>query len=338
MNDENGWIKLSRKMVNSPYWLGEKFTRPMCWIDLLFLAEWRKSRTFKVRNKDVTILRGQLYASVRDLATRWLLSVNTVRNILKEMVSDGRIKMESPQTGSIITICNYDKYQCDGSHIHAEDEPAAAPAPSLASGTDEPELPEMEMVEVKGPDAPPPALPIIEAEPVEAEVVEAPAKRKKGREIDYDFIIRLYHDRCPSYPTIKKLTEKRKTKIRLRFEEMKYDYETLQTVFDKAEASRFMRGDSRKGWKADFDWIFENSDNWVKILEGKYDNPEQNNITPPNNGTNAIAISQPTNGCGPANLSSGQRQKLSVLATLAKVEHQHEEQRGNLTPSFGSQD
>lgn len=70
-------------------------------------------------------------------------------------------------------------------------------------------------------------------------------------------------------------------KIRVRFEEMKFDYETLQQVFDKAEASSFMRGDNNRGWRADFDWIFNNSTNWLKILEGKYD--DRTPITRPNN-------------------------------------------------------
>jgi len=43
-------------------------------------------------------------------------------------------------------------------------------------------------------------------------------------------------------------------------------------LFEKAQASKFLRGDNRTGWRASFDWIFENPENWVKVLEGNYDN------------------------------------------------------------------
>jgi hypothetical protein len=46
----------------------------------------------------------------------------------------------------------------------------------------------------------------------------------------------------------------------------------LEQVFCKMEASDFLKGNNRTGWKATFDWVFKNSDNWMKILEGNYDN------------------------------------------------------------------
>ena len=38
------------------------------------------------------------------------------------------------------------------------------------------------------------------------------------------------------------------------------------------EASDFLKGYNKYGWKATFDWVFKNSENWIKILEGNYDN------------------------------------------------------------------
>ncbi|MFV0538754.1 MAG: hypothetical protein ACK5M3_15525 [Dysgonomonas sp.] len=46
----------------------------------------------------------------------------------------------------------------------------------------------------------------------------------------------------------------------------------VNKLFEKAQASKFMRGDNKTGWRASFDWLFENSKNWVKVLEGNYDN------------------------------------------------------------------
>ena len=36
------------------------------------------------------------------------------------------------------------------------------------------------------------------------------------------------------------------------------------------QASSFLKGDNDRGWKASFDWIFENNKNWVKVFEGNY--------------------------------------------------------------------
>lgn len=96
-----------------------------------------------------------------------------------------------------------------------------------------------------------------------------------GDKIDYDRIVNMYHKACPSYPKLIKLSDKRKAKIRVRFEEMKHDYQTMATIFCKMEASKFLKGDNKNGWKATFDWVLDNANNWVKVLEGQYDNKQE---------------------------------------------------------------
>lgn len=112
--------------------------------------------------------------------------------------------------------------------------------------------------------------------------------KKKGKDVDFNAIVAMYHAECPSFPRIVKVSEARKSKIRIRLEEMKGDLETLKTVFTKLEASKFCRGDNKNGWKASFDWIFENEKNWVKVYEGNYDNKIGNASAPDNKGVNDI--------------------------------------------------
>lgn len=91
--------------------------------------------------------------------------------------------------------------------------------------------------------------------------------------VDLKKVIDLYHSNCPSYPRILKLSDNRKRKIEIRFlDEMKGDWALLESVFEKMEASKFLRGDNSRGWKATFDWLFSNEKNWVKVAEGNYDN------------------------------------------------------------------
>ena len=252
--------------------MGEKFTKAMCWIDLLLLAEWRKERTFFIRGIEVVVGRGQVAMPLTDISKRWNLAVNTVRARLREMIKDGRVSVKADNVVTRITILNWEKYQgleMPADNASVETSPAgetqsAAPQAQVIEPETESLIEDVIVEELQATDIP----------------VLPPAKPKKP-EVDCDFVLRLYHDRCPSLPKVLKLSDKRKMKIRVRFEEMRFDYETLQQVFDKAEASSFMRGDNNRGWRADFDWIFNNSTNWLKILEGKYD--DRNPITRPNN-------------------------------------------------------
>lgn len=118
------------------------------------------------------------------------------------------------------------------------------------------------------------------AELCEQPEVDSPAVNadKKKNNIDYKRIINLYHSLCPSFPRIRMLSDARKQKIRIRFQdEMKNDISLLESIFRKMEESKFLRGDNKNGWKASFDWLFENSKNWVKVVEGNYDNRNVNN-------------------------------------------------------------
>lgn len=82
-------------------------------------------------------------------------------------------------------------------------------------------------------------------------------------------VVDLYHSICVSYPKVVRISEARKRAIRARLKV--YTLEQIKTVFEKAEASMFMKGANKHNWTADFDWLL-NDANITKILEGKYDN------------------------------------------------------------------
>lgn len=109
--------------------------------------------------------------------------------------------------------------------------------------------------------------------------IEIPAdykKAKKDKDVDFKKIIDMYHSTCISFPRIMKLSDARKQKIKIRIEEMNGDFELLQRIFTTMESSKFLKGDNRSCWKATFDWIFENSKNWVKVAEGNYNDNKAN--------------------------------------------------------------
>ncbi len=110
----NGWIKISRRIMEMDGYFGEKFSRPMCWIDLLLLAEWQTEKSFYIRGNKVVVKRGQIAISIDDLSKRWRISTHTVQRRLREFIDEERILINRSNIVNIITIVNYDKYQNDG--------------------------------------------------------------------------------------------------------------------------------------------------------------------------------------------------------------------------------
>ena len=93
-----------------------------------------------------------------------------------------------------------------------------------------------------------------------------------GEPINYQNIVSLFNEIGASLPKIKNLSENRKRNIKKANEKLNGDFEGF---FRKVENSDFLTG--RKGaWSgACFDWIMK-PQNFIKIIEGNYDNKSQN--------------------------------------------------------------
>lgn len=106
---------------------------------------------------------------------------------------------------------------------------------------------------------------------------EKESKVKNSIVYPYQDIIELWNSLCGNcLPKVQKLTDDRREKIRLRLNELTGEpteyIEKATELFSRVNASDFLRGDSNSGWTATFDWLFSNSKNWVKVMEGNYDN------------------------------------------------------------------
>lgn len=86
--------------------------------------------------------------------------------------------------------------------------------------------------------------------------------------IDYKGIAAAFNAICVSFPSVKAISESRKKAIKARLKS--YSVDDFTTLFEKAEASSFLKGKNNKNWSATFDWLIKDA-NMAKVLEGNYD-------------------------------------------------------------------
>lgn len=86
--------------------------------------------------------------------------------------------------------------------------------------------------------------------------------------IDYKGIVAAFNSVCVSFPSVRALSDARKKAIKARLNN--YSVEDFKTLFEKAEASSFLKGKNSSNWSATFDWLIKDS-NMAKVLDGNYD-------------------------------------------------------------------
>lgn len=100
----------------------------------------------------------------------------------------------------------------------------------------------------------------------------------KNRIYPYQDIVAMWNSICGvCLPKVKTLNDNRRQKIKCRLDEFGGDSNAdwlahAKELFERVIASDFLCGDNNSEWTATFDWVFENSKNWVKVVEGNYDN------------------------------------------------------------------
>jgi len=94
--------------------------------------------------------------------------------------------------------------------------------------------------------------------------------------VDFNFekFILFFNENRGNISEVKKLSETRKRKIKSIY--LEFSKEDIQKVVLKAKESYFLQGlTGKRDWIASFDWMLEKR-NFIKILEGNYDNRTQN--------------------------------------------------------------
>lgn len=120
--------------------------------------------------------------------------------------------------------------------------------------------------------------------------------RKEKREYPCDEVVKLWNEICTSLPKVMRLTDARREKVKTRLREwgdtdLDKMLDNARKLFLRIERSDFLTGRSGKWKGASFDWIFDSRNNWIKVMEGNYDNVRGGGSDAPSS-TNNIGVGE----------------------------------------------
>jgi hypothetical protein len=117
-----GWFRLHRDVFTHPVLSEDEngnrlpFSKLEAWLWMIGEAAWADRRA-NIGGQIVTLRRGQFSHSIRFMAKAWQWGVATVDRFLKRLKNEQMIGTASGTASgtavTVITICNYDKYQSD---------------------------------------------------------------------------------------------------------------------------------------------------------------------------------------------------------------------------------
>ena len=118
---DNGWVIVHRRVYSHPIFNSCQEAAAFVW--MIHRASWRPTRVHYKR-RAIVLERGQLAITTRDMARDWGWSEAHVRRFFRRLSSDAVIDADVTHGITVITICNYDKYQalpkaCDAEATHA---------------------------------------------------------------------------------------------------------------------------------------------------------------------------------------------------------------------------
>ena len=263
------WIKIFRELLQ---W--EWFEKPEMVQFFIYLL--LKANSEDRQWQGITVKRGQFVTSNASMRRDLNLSEQQVRTCIKRLISTGEITYQSTNRYVVITICNYDRYQENKTAANEQNnEPINTLPTNEQRANNEQTTTTKELKNIYK------EISISEdidtkksrfaASPSASDEAQASEPTEK---IPFKEIKDLWNTTCLGFARLMVISEARKNKIRNRVAEMggvEKALPILKLIFEKAQASSFLKGDNKRGWKASFDWFFENDKNWVKVYEGNYD-------------------------------------------------------------------
>lgn len=245
-----GWVKIHRDLLDNELWSDKPFTKGQAWVDLLLLANHRDKNAL-LGNCTELVERGSLITSELKLMERWGWGRKKVKLFLNFLESQKMIERNANNKRTAITIVNYGFYQdCDLEKEQQKNIKGTAKEQRRDStGTAKEHKQERKKERMK-------------------EYIDTDVSIKQH---SIQSIIDAWNQLEPyGIKMIYRINQgsKRCTSLIALLEQ--FGEEKVIQAVDKVKQSDFLQGKTDTRFSLNFDW-FINPNNFVKVLEGKYD-------------------------------------------------------------------
>lgn len=245
-----GWVKIHRDLLDNELWSDKPFTKGQAWVDLLLLANHRDKNAL-LGNCTELVERGSLITSELKLMERWGWGRKKVKLFLNFLESQKMIERNANNKRTAITIVNYGFYQdCDLPKEQQKNSKRTAKEQQRDStGTAKEHKQERMNERMK-------------------EYIDTNVSIKQH---SIQSIIDAWNQLEPyGIKMIYRINpgSKRCTSLIALLEQ--FGEEKVIQAVDKVKQSDFLQGKTDTRFSLNFDW-FINPNNFVKVLDGKYD-------------------------------------------------------------------
>ena len=275
----NGWIKLYRKLLESDMYNDLTSKQRDVMLVCLLRAQ-HKPKKIEVGGKLATLQPGQFFTSLVGLQKSCGSDVNirSIRTAIVKLENWGFLTSSATKSGRLINVINWGKYQ--GEKEQADKEATNEVTNKnkkinvdLVAQTDnwntiiDKESDKEATKQSEKSDK--------QTDNIQEDLKNNTKNDKKStstKEEEYrteSEVIRLFNKICTSLPKVLTFTTKRRACVKVLVRS--FTLEQIQEAFEKIEESAFLTGRSEKWNGCNFDWVI-NYNNFVKILEGNYDN------------------------------------------------------------------
>ena len=284
-----GWIKIHRSIIDTADLYDEPLCKMACWTDLIMMAE-IEPQIRKSKCGDLFINRGEVAISIGKLAERWNHSIRHCRTIIGWLIKTERIQVRTDKQLTIIKIINYDKYQCttttDKVSDKVSDKVDFDVTTNDSTNYNENKLDTdkvTDKVSDKVTDKVSDNIIKNNKEYIKNNIKKISTKEdiKESRnqiEIDFEKLCELWNqqmiENSCTIPQIQRITDRRKQAVLSRLREFSKD--DILKIIENCARSDFLNGRNNRNFIASFDWAFL-PNNFIKILEGNYNNKFENN-------------------------------------------------------------
>lgn len=238
------YIKISRKILEWE-WYTDVNTKVL-FLHILLKANWKDGRF-----QGIEIPRGSFVTSYQTLADETGLTIMNVRTAINHLKLTQEITVNRHSKFSVITVKKYDTYQSINTVANNQS--------TVSQQTTNRQLTTIEEGKKER----------------KEEYNKSPKgdyESKAPESSIYATIRELYNSVCGSYPRLVKMSDARKKAIHARLK-TGYTLDDFRKLFEKAEASDFLKGANKRNWSATFDWLIADT-NMAKVLDGNYDAKE----------------------------------------------------------------